>query len=113
MHCPRQGLAPCCSCGVAKAIREDLHEMTTPEMLSLGCEKVSEHRRASTTQFGLKPRRVLELGSSTEVSVGLGEWRIIPGNDAPLYRGCPEPPWLEGFVNGKVGLLRFFSLPRV
>lgn len=60
--CPRQRPAPRCTSGLANATREDLHETLRPGVLSPGHDKVSEHQQAE------KPRRVLEPGTSTEVS---------------------------------------------
>lgn len=57
--------------------QEGLCEMVRPEVLSLACDKVSEHQQASTIQFCLKSMKVLEPGTSPEVCAGLGECRII------------------------------------
>lgn len=109
--CPRQGPTLCCSSGVAKAKKENLREIIRPETLSLGCDKVSEHQQASTIQFCLKTRKVLEPRTSTTVSVRLGECRIVPGMMLPCTEAAPSPLgfWSFQMANKSSGVLVFFA----
>lgn len=98
--CPRQGPAPCCSSGIAKATRGFVWNGQTWSVISSLWQSVW-----APTSF----RYSVLLEKHEGVGAGHFPWGLSGSgwmqdhmkDDAAVHRGCPESPWLQGFANDR------------